>query len=359
MRPDSWRGRCSNVQTHEESGPRHRSSRAGDRRGAQGPDRGRSGRKGSGFRVDFPSGRAHGRNRPTKPRAADHAAVSPSCSSSRRGVIGSQMKWRWRRITSLPRESRHALEICAPERPRSSRSISACHRRPATSRKGSHPGATPRGSDGPRSGLISGRSEKQHALRALARGLRFLLQADQIEELKVILTPRRQSSFAGRASRALRAGYSPSPSRDARTSPEIQAFRARSARLPHGPPVSSSARAARGRAGGARDPPPERESAGPSSRSIAGDPRELAGERALRPREGRFTGAHLQRKGGVELASGGTLFLDEIGELSPPLQVKILRYLQDHKIGGSVAARRSASTPGDRGHEHGSQASDA
>ena len=53
--------------------------------------------------------------------------------------------------------------------------------------------------------------------------------------------------------------------------------------------------------------------------------------------KGSFTGAHLQRKGRIELADKGTLFLDEIGELSLGLQVKLLRFLQEHvvdRIGG-------------------------
>jgi two-component system NtrC family response regulator len=53
--------------------------------------------------------------------------------------------------------------------------------------------------------------------------------------------------------------------------------------------------------------------------------------------KGSFTGAHVQRKGRIESAAGGTLFLDEIGEISPLLQVKLLRFLQEHvveRIGG-------------------------
>jgi two-component system NtrC family response regulator len=53
--------------------------------------------------------------------------------------------------------------------------------------------------------------------------------------------------------------------------------------------------------------------------------------------KGSFTGAHAQRKGRFEMANGGTLFLDEIGEIPLPLQVKLLRFLQEQfieRVGG-------------------------
>ena len=54
--------------------------------------------------------------------------------------------------------------------------------------------------------------------------------------------------------------------------------------------------------------------------------------------KGAFTGALLQKKGRLELADGGTIFLDEIGDLSPTLQTKLLRVLQERefeRVGGN------------------------
>jgi len=48
--------------------------------------------------------------------------------------------------------------------------------------------------------------------------------------------------------------------------------------------------------------------------------------------KGAFTGATADKKGFFRSASGGTLFLDEIGEMPTPLQVKLLRALQEHEV---------------------------
>ena len=58
--------------------------------------------------------------------------------------------------------------------------------------------------------------------------------------------------------------------------------------------------------------------------------------------QGAFTGAHRRRVGKFEQCTGGTLFLDEIGDMSPALQAKMLRVLQDQqfeRLGGNETLR--------------------
>lgn len=76
--------------------------------------------------------------------------------------------------------------------------------------------------------------------------------------------------------------------------------------------------------------------------NCAAIPRDLIASELFGHEKGAFTGALQRRLGRFELAEGGTIFLDEIGELTPEIQVALLRVLQERefdRVGGSGPVR--------------------
>ena len=69
-------------------------------------------------------------------------------------------------------------------------------------------------------------------------------------------------------------------------------------------------------------------------------PKELLESELFGHRKGSFTGAVADRIGRFELAHGGTIFLDEIGDMTPDMQVKLLRVLQERLIDPVGATRQ-------------------
>lgn len=70
--------------------------------------------------------------------------------------------------------------------------------------------------------------------------------------------------------------------------------------------------------------------------NCAAIPKDLQESELFGHKKGAFTGAHQDKKGYFEVADRGTIFLDELGEMSPELQAKLLRVLENktiHKVG--------------------------
>ena len=216
--------------------------------------------------------------------------------------------------------------------------------------------------------IITGRSEKEHALRAVGQGAYdFFYKPIEIEELKVVLRRAFHVSQLEREHHELQKRLTGDSFEGMLgTCEKMQKVFAMIRKVSNtDAPILIEGESGTGKELVAR---------AIHQRSIRKDgpfvvincsaiPENLLESELFGHEKGAFTGAHVKRKGRFELAHGGTLFLDEIGELSLPLQVKLLRFLQEQvieRVGGrkeiTVDTRVLAATNRDlkEGMENGS-----
>ena len=185
--------------------------------------------------------------------------------------------------------------------------------------------------------VVTGQGEKENALQAVAEGAYdFFLKPIRIEDLKVVLQRAFYISRLERELAELRRSCEEEPFRDMLgSSPRMQQVFATIRKVAgtdapvlitgeSGTGKELAAKAIHGLSG-RKD--------GPFIVINCGAiPENLLESELFGHEKGAFTGAHIQRKGRIELSQGGTLFLDEIAELPPSLQVKLLRFLQEQTI---------------------------
>ncbi|MCZ6795974.1 MAG: sigma 54-interacting transcriptional regulator, partial [Planctomycetota bacterium] len=190
--------------------------------------------------------------------------------------------------------------------------------------------------------IISGNRERQNALRAVEKGAHDIFPKPvDVDELKVVLK-RVYGRVALEKDSLARSGGSRSLSFEdiVGSSPKMEKVFVSIRRVaPTEVPVLVTgesgtgkelvARAIHGRS--------ERRSGPLVVINCATIPENLLESELFGHEKGAFTGATTARKGKVEFAAGGTLFLDEISEMTPALQVKLLRFLQEkviERVGG-------------------------
>ncbi len=185
--------------------------------------------------------------------------------------------------------------------------------------------------------IISGQDEKDNAIRAIGEGAYdFFCKPIYVDELKVVLNRVFRVSQLERKHLELQAGRVREAFEEMLgTSPQINEVFATVEKIAgtdvpvlimgeSGTGKELVAKAIHGRSA-RRDGPFV-------AINCAAIPDNLLESELFGHEKGAFTGAHVKRKGRIELADGGTLFLDEIGDLSLGLQVKLLRFLQEHRI---------------------------